>query len=333
MLSEFIVGQQYSNDQISISLQVENLGGIRPSVDKNKKLRHIAIMTKLDGNLKNILENPYQDRIEGDVLTFTGQGRSGDQQLTGRNKRITEQFSAPIPLFCFESTGRQSYTFRGLLELLRFNFEPQIDSSRKLRNVLVFEFSMHSALACVPIELAMSITDSFLPRNRNQQDQDLVFAPVAETEANTEQIAFPLIEIEEIRARLLAINPYRFEVFLKAVVESKGFQNVSTTPPSRDGGIDIVAHAPPNDLFFSNTLVQFQAKRWRHSVGSVEINNFRGAISSAAKGVFVTTSFFTKAAIQEAQNSSKPSIALIDGLRLASVINDIQIDISKFEDR
>ena len=135
MLSEFVVGQQYTNDQIGISLRVENLGGIRPSVDASRKIRHIAIVTKLAGTGQNILENPYQDRIEGNILVFTGQGKAGDQTLTGRNKRITEQFDTPIPLYCFESCGRQLYVFRGLLELLRHYFEMQIDSDRKLRKV------------------------------------------------------------------------------------------------------------------------------------------------------------------------------------------------------
>ena len=333
MLTEFVIGERYTNDQISISLRVENLGGIRPALDPSKRLRHIAVMTNLGGrDAKNAVENPYHDRVEGNILTFTGQGKVGDQELIGRNKRIIEQFDTPTPIFCFESCGRQTYIFRGLLELLRFFRETQIDSTQKIRKVLIYEFTMHPEINIVPIEMASAITESFLPKDRqqpeHQPEQEVV---VHESVPSACGAGHNSLAIEDIRSRLLGINPYRFEHLLKSLLEKTGFQNVSVTSPSQDGGIDLNAYVAQEDLFFANTLVQFQAKRWRHSVGSVEINNFRGAISSMAKGVFVTTSFFTKAAIQEAQHPSKPSIALIDGFSLSSLITDVQLEISGFE--
>ncbi len=44
MLTEFKVGEKYTNDQIRFALNVENLGGIRPSVDANKNLNHLVIL-------------------------------------------------------------------------------------------------------------------------------------------------------------------------------------------------------------------------------------------------------------------------------------------------
>jgi len=137
-------------------------------------------------------------------------------------------------------------------------------------------------------------------------------------------------ETEEIRSHLLQINPYRFESLVKDVVESNGFTNVTVTPPSQDGGIDVNAYVTDSNYFFSKTHVQFQVKRWRHSVGSVEINNFRGALHTTAKGVFVTTSHFTKAAIQESEHSVKPCISLIDGSKFSKLIMDIGINLNKY---
>jgi restriction system protein len=71
------------------------------------------------------------------------------------------------------------------------------------------------------------------------------------------------------------------------------------------------------NAFFAGTHVQAQVKRWRHTVGSIEINSFRGALSTTAKGVFVSTGYFTKAAVQESGIATKPAIALIDGRKLA----------------
>ena len=51
-VTEFVVGQLYSNDQIRFSLSVENLGGIRPSIDAAKNLRHIAVLTAAEDSGK-----------------------------------------------------------------------------------------------------------------------------------------------------------------------------------------------------------------------------------------------------------------------------------------
>jgi len=77
--------------------------------------------------------------------------------------------------------------------------------------------------------------------------------------------------------------------------------------------------------------VQFQVKRWRHSIGSVDINSFRGALSSTAKGVFVTTSHFTRAAVREAQHQSKPVISLLDGLKFSQLIKEVRLDLGGYQ--
>jgi restriction system protein len=99
-----------------------------------------------------------------------------------------------------------------------------------------------------------------------------------------------------------------------------GFRDISVTKASGDGGIDVNVYVEDNDDFFSGTHVQFQAKRWRHSVGSVEINSFRGALHANAKGVFITTSYYTKAALKDAWNPLKSCITLIDGRRFATLV-------------
>ena len=206
--------------------------------------------------------------------------------------------------------------------MLRHYLELQIDSSKKLRKVLIFEFRIHPEIQIAPIEMASDLTASFLPDKRCNSTLE-VEQEIIVPEPDTSTLSEPVIyAVEEIRSRLLGINPYRFEYVLKGIVEKTGFRDVSVTPPSQDGGIDLNAYVANENLFFANSHVQFQAKRWRHSVGSVDINNFRGALSSSAKGVFVTTSHFTKAAIQEAKHPSKPSIALIDGFSLASLIRN-----------
>jgi HJR/Mrr/RecB family endonuclease len=330
MITEFKVGEKYTNDQIRFALNVENLGGIRPSVDANKNLNHLVILTTAEQYPKNIIENPYHDRIENNILIYTAQGRTGDQEISGRNKRIPEQYTAPIPFYGFSNEGRQTYTFLGLLELLRHFQEYQIDKKNILRKVWVFEFYIHNELPIIPIQNAKDIMASIFGESRKTHEIDREEREVVLFEAPQEVYESANYEAEEIRSYLLRINPYRFESLVKDVVESNGFANVTVTPPSQDGGIDVNAYVADSDYFFSKTHVQFQVKRWRHSVGSVEINNFRGALHTTAKGVFVTTSHYTKAAIQEAEHSVKPCISLIDGLRFSKLIKDTGININKY---
>lgn len=80
-IDSFEVGQLYTNDELRFALSVENLGGIRPSLDAQGRVRHLAVITSDIDCDRNISENPYKDRIEGTVLTYTAAGREGDQAL------------------------------------------------------------------------------------------------------------------------------------------------------------------------------------------------------------------------------------------------------------
>src|SRR6185437_2838701 len=125
---------------------------------------------------------------------------------------------------------------------------------------------------------------------------------------DAEDTEMNIADTESVRLRFFRFSPYDFEHFIKLVFERSGFINVSVTPASGDGGIDANAYVSEDNEFFAGTHVQAQVKRWRHAVGSPEINNFRGALSTTAKGVFVTTSHFTRAALSEARHTAKPSI-------------------------
>lgn len=83
---------------------------------------------------------------------------------------------------------------------------------------------------------------------------------------------------------------------------------------SGDGGIDGIIKEDRLGL----DIIYVQAKRWDYCVGSPEIQKFVGALAGqgAKKGVFITTSYFSKDAIKYTpKNDTK--IVLIDGEELA----------------
>lgn len=75
-------------------------------------------------------------------------------------------------------------------------------------------------------------------------------------------------------------------------------------------------------------LIYIQAKRWNeeHPVGRPEVQAFVGAIAGkGGKGLFVTTSKFTKQAIDYAKNQH---IILMDGNKLANFMIEYNFGVS-----
>jgi len=78
-------------------------------------------------------------------------------------------------------------------------------------------------------------------------------------------------------------------------------------------------------------IIYIQAKRWQsgNSVGRPEIQKFVGALAGqgAKKGIFITTSNFTKEALEYTpRNETK--IVLIDGVQLAQLMIDYNLGVS-----
>lgn len=98
-----------------------------------------------------------------------------------------------------------------------------------------------------------------------------------------------------------------------------------TIGKSHDSGIDGIIKEDKLGL----DVIYIQAKRLENPVGSKEIRNFVGALAGqkANKGVFITTSSFTKDAISFVQ-AIQQKVILIDGQQLAQLMIDYDIGVS-----
>jgi restriction system protein len=76
-------------------------------------------------------------------------------------------------------------------------------------------------------------------------------------------------------------------------------------------------------------IVYMQAKRWETTVGRPEIQKFAGALQGqrARKGIFITTSNFSKDALDYV-NNIESKIILIDGQRLAELMIEHHVGVS-----
>jgi len=95
---------------------------------------------------------------------------------------------------------------------------------------------------------------------------------------------------------------------------------------SGDGGIDGIINEDKLGL----ESVYIQAKRWQGTVGDVEIRNFIGSLQlkGARKGVFITTSDFTRQAKDSAAMITGTKIVLMDGLTLADLMIEYNVGVS-----
>ncbi|MBE6869154.1 MAG: restriction endonuclease [Ruminococcus albus] len=155
-------------------------------------------------------------------------------------------------------------------------------------------------------------------------------------DANNESLTLDILPEEQImRAYKEHINIMKMQLidrilsndasyFEKMVVDlllkmGYGYDNNSgiVTGKPHDGGIDGIIKEDRLGL----DSIYIQAKRYnlKNTVKGPEIQQFIGAMGKVNKGVFITTSSFTKAAIQNANEAYK-TIQLIDGDRLAELM-------------
>lgn len=121
--------------------------------------------------------------------------------------------------------------------------------------------------------------------------------------------------LESFLRVIKGLSPNGFERLSMRLLREAGFERVSVTGRSNDGGIDGVGVLQLNDLVSFNVV--FQCKKWEGSVPPKEIRDLRGAMAGRAeKGIFLTTSTFTSNSRAEAERPGAVPIELVDGEKL-----------------
>lgn len=176
-------------------------------------------------------------------------------------------------------------------------------------------------------------TSSSTPRPRSLEDSD-TFEEVPDclTPLESMEVSWRAIRADlefDLIERMQQIHPARFEQLVIDVLMTMGYgcgesagQNVGQ---SGDGGIDGIINEDPLGL----ETIYLQAKRWVNPVGRPDIQKFSGALAGkrARKGVFITTSGFTREA-QEYVTGLETRIILIDGPQLARLMIDHNVGVS-----
>jgi restriction system protein len=135
----------------------------------------------------------------------------------------------------------------------------------------------------------------------NNDDDASLFTP-PEPESNARE------ELDLLNT-LRQLSPSGFERVCRELLRESGFENVEVTGGSADGGIDGYGTLEINP--FVSFRVLFQCKRYAKGnlVSRSQVGDFRNTmIGRAEKGIIITTSGFSNAAMQEANREGAPQV-------------------------
>ncbi len=135
----------------------------------------------------------------------------------------------------------------------------------------------------------------------------------------------------DILNTILTKTPTSFEKLVVMLLQKMGYggeieNSGLVTKVSNDGGIDGIIKEDVLGL----GRIHIQAKRYKtdNCIGREEIQKFVGALAVAQsnKGVFITTSYYSKGAMEYVNNlNGSTTIVLIDGKQLAEYIYDYSL--------
>lgn len=179
------------------------------------------------------------------------------------------------------------------------------------------------------------------PEFRTFREQSTRRAPKAKIEPESEPDISPLEQLEaahdQMRQTLAGdlidsmkqMPPGAFEQLVVDVLVAMGYGGTLTDAgqaigKSGDGGIDGVIKEDRLGLDF----IYVQAKRWENTIQRPQLQGFAGALlgRNAQRGVFITTSDFSKGAIEFAK-SLPTNIVLVDGQQLAELMIDYGVGV------
>jgi restriction system protein len=136
---------------------------------------------------------------------------------------------------------------------------------------------------------------------------------------------------QELLDRIMGCSPEFFERLVVDLLVAMGYGGSrrdagEAVGRSGDGGIDGIIKEDKLGL----DAVYIQAKRWEGTVGRPAVQAFAGSLmgNRAGKGVFITTSQFTKEANDYVKGIQQPKIVLIDGEQLAQFMIDHDIGVA-----
>lgn len=171
------------------------------------------------------------------------------------------------------------------------------------------------------------------PKNGTKTEEAIIEDEIKSTPEESLETAYQTIRnnlATEILEKVKSCSPAFFERLVVELLVKMGYGGTlqdagRAVGGSGDGGIDGIIKEDRLGL----DVIYLQAKRWEGNVSRPEVQKFAGALQGqrARKGVFITTSDFTKEARDFAAMINS-TIILVNGDELAQLMIDYNVGVS-----
>ncbi|MCA1909753.1 MAG: restriction endonuclease [Magnetospirillum sp.] len=133
-------------------------------------------------------------------------------------------------------------------------------------------------------------------------------------------------QLDAFKTRLMGLDPYQFEHFVKELLEAMDYEDIQVTKATGDKGVDVVARV---QLGITEITEVVQVKRTEGSISREIVDKLRGALPyhKAIRGTIISLGSFPKGAREGAL--FMPPITLIDGKRLLDLCIRHQVGITR----
>ena len=135
--------------------------------------------------------------------------------------------------------------------------------------------------------------------------------------------------LKSLMNRLLAMTPVAFEELISQLLAEMGFEMVEVTKVSGDGGIDVRGTLVVSEVIRIKMAVQVKKWKLKTHVRAPVVQQVRGSIGTHEQGLIITTSDFSKGAIEEAVRSDAVPVALMNGEQLALLLMEYGIGVKR----
>jgi restriction system protein len=132
---------------------------------------------------------------------------------------------------------------------------------------------------------------------------------------------------KKLHTQLLDDPPTEFEKLIGKLLVALGFEDVTVTGRSGDGGVDVRGTLVVGDVI--RTRMAVQVKRWKSNVQAPTIQQVRGSLGTHEQGLIVTTSDFSSGARNEAERPDAIPVALMAGDQLVALLVEHGIGIRR----
>ena len=135
----------------------------------------------------------------------------------------------------------------------------------------------------------------------------------------------------DLMEALRQLDPAAFERLCLRLLHATGIEDLVVKGGPGDGGIDGTGRLKVGLVSFQ---VAFQAKRWSGTVGSKEIREMQGSMTSDVRhGIVITTGRFSPSAKTRAKAPGAQQVDLVDGERLCELLDEHGLGVTKIERR